>query len=33
MQRPGESYFQRDGDTVYHTNSIFACGTEQTGGS
>jgi predicted dithiol-disulfide oxidoreductase (DUF899 family) len=30
---PGTSCFLRDGDTVYHTYSQYARGTESTGGS
>ncbi len=30
---PGTSYFLRDGDAVFHTNSVFARGAEMTGGS
>jgi len=33
VERPGSSYFLRDGDRVFHTYSTFARGTEQTGGS
>jgi len=32
-EQPGFSYFLRDGDDVFHTNSIFARGTEMLGGS
>jgi predicted dithiol-disulfide oxidoreductase (DUF899 family) len=30
---PGASYFLRDGDSVFHTNSTYARGAEMTGGS
>jgi predicted dithiol-disulfide oxidoreductase (DUF899 family) len=30
---PGTSYFLRDGDEVFHTNSTYARGAEMTGGS
>jgi predicted dithiol-disulfide oxidoreductase (DUF899 family) len=30
---PGASYFLRDGDRVFHTNSVYARGAEMTGGS
>lgn len=30
---PGTSFFLRDGDEVFHTNSIYARGAEMTGGS
>jgi predicted dithiol-disulfide oxidoreductase (DUF899 family) len=30
---PGQSFFLRDGDQVFHTYSTFARGTEATGGS
>lgn len=30
---PGTSYFLRDGDRVFHTNSVYARGAEMTGGS
>jgi predicted dithiol-disulfide oxidoreductase (DUF899 family) len=30
---PGTSYFLRDGDAVFHTNSTYARGAEMTGGS
>ena len=33
MEQPGMSCFLRDGDTVFHTYSTFARGTEQTGGA
>jgi predicted dithiol-disulfide oxidoreductase (DUF899 family) len=32
-EMPGTSYFLRDGDEVYLTNSIYARGAEMTGGS
>jgi predicted dithiol-disulfide oxidoreductase (DUF899 family) len=32
-EMPGASYFLRDGNTVFHTNSIYARGAEMTGGS
>jgi predicted dithiol-disulfide oxidoreductase (DUF899 family) len=32
-EQPGFSCFLRDGDTVFHTYSTFARGTEQTGGA
>ncbi|QXJ20151.1 DUF899 domain-containing protein [Actinomadura graeca] len=33
METPGMSCFLRDGDTVYHTYSMYARGAEQVGGS
>jgi len=33
IEHPGESYFLRDGDQVFHTYSTFARGTEAGGGS
>lgn len=33
IEEPGLSCFLRDGDTVYHTYSVYARGTEMTGGS
>ena len=33
LELPGESYFLRDGDRVFHTNSIYARGGESTGGA
>ncbi|WP_141576429.1 DUF899 domain-containing protein [Actinomadura sp. WMMA1423] len=33
MELPGASCFLRDGDTVYHTYSMYARGVEQVGGS
>ena len=33
IEAPGVSCFLRDGDTVYHTYSVYARGTEMTGGS
>ncbi|HEX7276994.1 MAG TPA: DUF899 domain-containing protein [Acidimicrobiales bacterium] len=33
MEGPGRSCFLRDGDTVFHTYSVFARGTESIGGS
>jgi len=32
-EQPGFSVFLRDGDDVYHTNSVYARGTEMLGGS
>ena len=32
-EAPGQSFFLRDGDRVFHTYSTFARGTEATGGS
>jgi predicted dithiol-disulfide oxidoreductase (DUF899 family) len=32
-EQPGFSMFLRDGDTIFHTNSIYARGTEMLGGS
>jgi predicted dithiol-disulfide oxidoreductase (DUF899 family) len=32
-EQPGYSLFLRDGDDVFHTNSIYARGTEMLGGS
>jgi predicted dithiol-disulfide oxidoreductase (DUF899 family) len=33
FEMPGTSFFLRDGDTVFHTNSTYARGAEMTGGS
>ena len=33
IEQPGESYFLRDGDEVFHTYSVYARGAEATGGS
>jgi predicted dithiol-disulfide oxidoreductase (DUF899 family) len=33
IEQPGESYFLREGDEVFHTYSTFARGTEAVGGS
>jgi predicted dithiol-disulfide oxidoreductase (DUF899 family) len=33
IEAPGASYFLRDGDRVFHTNSVYARGAEMTGGS
>jgi predicted dithiol-disulfide oxidoreductase (DUF899 family) len=33
VEQPGESYFLRDGDAVFHTYSVYARGAEATGGS
>jgi len=33
LEMPGTSFFLRDGDAVFHTNSTFARGAEMTGGS
>ncbi|MEA2704525.1 MAG: hypothetical protein QOD63_2470 [Actinomycetota bacterium] len=33
IEGPGRSSFLRDGDTIYHTYSVFARGTETMGGS
>ena len=33
IEQPGESYFLRDGDDVFHTYSVYARGAEATGGS
>ena len=33
IEMPGTSYFVRDGDVVFHTNSTYARGAEMTGGS
>ena len=33
IEQPGESYFLRDGDQVFHTYSTFARGSEAAGGS
>jgi predicted dithiol-disulfide oxidoreductase (DUF899 family) len=33
LERPGRSSFLRDGDTVYHTYSVYARGLESIGGS
>jgi len=33
LELPGESYFLRDGDRVFHTNSVYARGGESTGGA
>ena len=30
---PGQSHFLRDGDRIFHTNSVYARGLEGTGGS
>jgi len=32
-EQPGHSAFLRDGDTVFHTYSMYARGAEQLGGS
>jgi predicted dithiol-disulfide oxidoreductase (DUF899 family) len=32
-EQPGYSVFLRDGDAVFHTNSVYARGTESLGGS
>ena len=32
-EQPGTSYFLRDGDRVFHTNSVYGRGAEMTGGS
>jgi predicted dithiol-disulfide oxidoreductase (DUF899 family) len=32
-EQPGYSLFLRDGDEIFHTNSVFARGTEMLGGS
>ena len=32
-EQPGYSIFLRDGDAVFHTNSVYARGTESLGGS
>jgi predicted dithiol-disulfide oxidoreductase (DUF899 family) len=32
-ERPGRSHFLRDGDTVFHTYSVYARGLESMGGS
>jgi predicted dithiol-disulfide oxidoreductase (DUF899 family) len=32
-EQPGFSMFLRDGDSVFHTNSVYARGTESLGGS
>jgi len=32
-EAPGRSYFLRDGDTIFHTYSVYARGLESTGGS
>jgi predicted dithiol-disulfide oxidoreductase (DUF899 family) len=33
VEQPGESYFLRDGEDVFHTYSVYARGAEATGGS
>jgi predicted dithiol-disulfide oxidoreductase (DUF899 family) len=33
VEMPGTSFFLRDGDRVFHTNSTYARGAEMTGGS
>jgi len=33
IEMPGTSYFLRDGERVFHTNSVYARGAEMTGGS
>jgi predicted dithiol-disulfide oxidoreductase (DUF899 family) len=33
FEMPGTSFFLRDGDVVFHTNSTYARGAEMTGGS
>ena len=33
IEMPGTSFFLRDGDRVFHTNSTYARGAEMTGGS
>jgi predicted dithiol-disulfide oxidoreductase (DUF899 family) len=33
MERPGHSFFLRDGDRVFHTYSMYARGSEALGGS
>jgi predicted dithiol-disulfide oxidoreductase (DUF899 family) len=33
IEAPGSSYFLRDGERVFHTNSVYARGAEMTGGS
>jgi predicted dithiol-disulfide oxidoreductase (DUF899 family) len=33
FEMPGTSFFLRDGDRVFHTNSTYARGAEMTGGS
>ncbi len=33
FERPGRSHFLRDGDTVFHTYSVYARGLESIGGS
>jgi len=33
VERPGGSYFLRDGDRIFHTYSVYARGLESTGGS
>jgi predicted dithiol-disulfide oxidoreductase (DUF899 family) len=33
IEAPGSSYFLRDGDSVFHTYSVYARGAEMTGGS
>jgi len=33
FERPGRSHFLRDGDTVFHTYSVYARGLESMGGS
>ena len=32
-EMPGTSFFLREGDEVFHTNSTYARGAEMTGGS
>ena len=32
-EMPGTSFFLREGDDVFHTNSTYARGAEMTGGS
>jgi predicted dithiol-disulfide oxidoreductase (DUF899 family) len=33
IEQPGTSYFLREGDRVFHPNSVYGRGAEQTGGS
>jgi predicted dithiol-disulfide oxidoreductase (DUF899 family) len=33
IEEPGTSYFLRDGDRVFHTNSVYGRGAEMLGGS
>jgi predicted dithiol-disulfide oxidoreductase (DUF899 family) len=33
LELPGQSYFLRDGDRVFHTNSVYARGGESVGGA